>query len=200
MGGGFIGGLPEVIHEGEQAVGGGGGGGGGGGESTFDFRAVKAIVGTCQELEKEYFRLNEVPDPACVRPEPVLRLALARLLRRFEALPPVQGAREGDYKEYLWTQLKAIRQDLLIQNLKSAFAVEVYEAHARIALACSDLNEYNQCQTQLMELYREKSLPPSAFVNVSGSPSVVHSTLSLCGRREGRREGGVSKSERRDCS
>lgn len=142
------------------------GGGGGCERNNFDFRAVKAIVGTCQELEKEYFRLNEVPDPDSVRPEPVLRRALARLVRRFEALPPVQGAREGDYKEYLWTQLKAIRQDMLIQNLKNAFAVEVYEAHARIALACSDLNEYNQCQTQLMELYREKDLPASARDNV----------------------------------
>ena len=150
----------------EWGYGYGGGGGGGGERNNFDFRAVKAIVGTCQELEKEYFRLNEVPDPASVRPEPVLRRALARLLRRFEALPPLQGAREGDYKEYLWTQLKAIRQDMLIQNLKNAFAVEVYEAHARIALACSDLNEFNQCQTQLMELYREKDLPASALANV----------------------------------
>jgi hypothetical protein len=136
------------------------------GEGGFDFREVKAVVGSCQEVEKEYFRLNEVPDPASVRPEPVLRQALARLLRRFHALPPLQSAREADYKEYLWTQFKAIRQDLLIQNLKNAFAVEVYEAHARVALACNDLNEYNQCQTQLMELYKEADLPPEALAHV----------------------------------
>ena len=139
-----------------------GGYGRGGGADDFDFRAVKAIVGTCQELEKEYFRLNEVPDPATVRPEKVLRQALSRLQTRFDTLPDDQASREGYYKEYLWTQFKAIRQDLLIQNLKNAFAVEVYEAHARIALQCSDLNEYNQCQTQLMELYREASLPAAA--------------------------------------
>jgi len=39
------------------------------------------IKGTCEALEKSYFRLTCAPDPATVRPEPVLRRALERLLR-----------------------------------------------------------------------------------------------------------------------
>jgi hypothetical protein len=39
-----------------------------------------AISGTCKSLEKAYFRLTSAPDPSTVRPAPVLRKALARLV------------------------------------------------------------------------------------------------------------------------
>ena len=38
------------------------------------------VRGTCQEVEKSYFRLTAKPDPASVRPEPVLWKALDRLV------------------------------------------------------------------------------------------------------------------------
>lgn len=43
--------------------------------------ALHCLQGTSQQLEKSYFRLTSAPDPATVRPEPVLRAALDRLLR-----------------------------------------------------------------------------------------------------------------------
>jgi hypothetical protein len=47
--------------------------------------AVTLLQGTCQRLEKSYFRLTSAPDPAEVRPEGVLAAALDRLLRLVRA-------------------------------------------------------------------------------------------------------------------
>eukprot|EP01103_Thecamoeba_quadrilineata_P010571 TRINITY_DN231_c0_g1_i2.p1 TRINITY_DN231_c0_g1~~TRINITY_DN231_c0_g1_i2.p1 ORF type:complete len:620 (-),score=117.14 TRINITY_DN231_c0_g1_i2:202-2061(-) len=105
------------------------------------------IKGTSQDLEKKYLRLTEVPDPSTVRPEAVLREALSMLRTKW--------AKNPDYF-YTCEQLKSIRQDLTVQRIKNKFAVEVYEEHAHLSLANGDMSEYNQCQTQLKELYEQK--------------------------------------------
>jgi SAC3 family protein LENG8/THP3 len=42
------------------------------------------IKGTCTVVEKFYFRLTSAPDPAKVRPEPVLKQALKLLKSKWE--------------------------------------------------------------------------------------------------------------------
>jgi SAC3 family protein LENG8/THP3 len=108
------------------------------------------IRGTCQTLKKSYLRLTAPPRAELVRPEPILAKHLANV--RQERAQRGSSAKSHDY---LWfcLQLKAIRQDCTVQRIQSAFAVDVYELHAKIALEEDDLNEYNQCQTQLKELY-----------------------------------------------
>ena len=109
------------------------------------FQVLEPVKGTCTELEKDYFRLTSAPDPSVVRPQPVLERALQRLKDKWRS-------GEVDY-DWACNQLKAIRQDLTVQCVKNKFAVNVYETHARVALENADMNEYNQCQSQLKELY-----------------------------------------------
>jgi hypothetical protein len=102
------------------------------------------VIGTCQKLEKNYFRLTSPPKPEEVRPQDVLEKTFALLKKKWSA--------ETNYV-YICDQFKSMRQDLLVQHIKNKFTVSVYELHARIALEKKDLGEYNQCQTQLRALY-----------------------------------------------
>ena len=105
------------------------------------------IVGTCQELEKHFFRLTSKPDPDTIRPEPVLKKALAWLKDKW---------RKGEIKyEYFSGQLRSIRQDLTVQGIHNKFSVEIYQVHARLALEAQDLDQFNSCMSRLFELYKE---------------------------------------------
>jgi hypothetical protein len=105
------------------------------------------VKGTSNKLDKEYLRLTAPPRAELVRPKAVLVQHLQHL--------KAERQETSKRREYDWfcSQLKAVRQDCRVQRIVDAFTVDVYETHARIALEEGDLNEYNQCQTQLKELY-----------------------------------------------
>ena len=121
-------------------------------EEDFEVMTTK---GTCTVLEKEYLRLTAPPRAELVRPEPILKEHLANLKALW--LKPEKERGGGGKRDYVWfcSQFKALRQDLTVQRIFNAFAVHVYETHARIALEQGDLNEFNQCQTQLKDLYEK---------------------------------------------
>eukprot|EP01052_Picozoa_sp_SAG31_P033504 SAG31_NODE_3797_length_3874_cov_2.483444_3_plen_247_part_00 len=63
----------------------------------------------CRNIEKEYFRLNTAPDPAKVRPPDVLAKSLRHVQQNWVT-------QSKDY-EWVTSQMKAIRQDLVLQNI-----------------------------------------------------------------------------------
>lgn len=101
------------------------------------------IVGTSTKLEKSYLRLTTFPKAQDVRPLPILQRSLQHIKAKY--------IKEEDF---LWAneQLKAVRQDMTVQGIRSDFCVEVYETHARILLERGDLNEFNQCQSMIRTL------------------------------------------------
>ncbi|THH19429.1 hypothetical protein EW146_g1717 [Bondarzewia mesenterica] len=102
------------------------------------------IVGTSQEIFKDYLRLTSEPKPEQIRPYPVLQQTLTELKKRW---------REKNNYNWICSQFKSLRQDLTVQRIKNDFTVTVYEIHARMALEVGDMVEYNQCQATLKTLY-----------------------------------------------
>lgn len=59
------------------------------------------IQGTCQKLEKPYFRLTQAPNPEEVRPEPVLKKTLKLMKKKWKN-------QENDYR-YIDEQFRSMR-------------------------------------------------------------------------------------------
>ena len=104
-----------------------------------------SAVGTNTSLEKSFLRLTEAPSMATVRPPSVLARALELVCSKWRA--------NRDY-EYAKDQLKSIRQDLTVQHIRDGdLVLDTYQTHAKIALECGDLAEYNQCSAVLKSLH-----------------------------------------------
>ena len=101
----------------------------------------------CNNIEKEYYRMNELPDPNQIRPENILKKSLKMLKEKYES-------NKFPYK-YFEEQFRSIRQDLTIQSIQNDFSLDVYETNARIALKNYDVGNFNQCQTLLIPLYEK---------------------------------------------
>ena len=105
--------------------------------------ASPRVKGISKKLEKPYLRLTASPNPSTIRPVTVLKQSLDYIIDKYCDL--------NDY-DYVCEQFKSIRQDLTVQNIQSRFTAHVYELHARLALHHNDLNEFQQCQSRLLEL------------------------------------------------
>ena len=108
---------------------------------------AEPVQGTCVDVEKDYYRLTSAPVSSAVRPLPVLQQALRLIKERWKS---------GRDYAYCCNQLKSIRQDLTVQHLRSAFAVDVYETHGRLALEEADVAEFAQILSPLSALYDEQ--------------------------------------------
>ena len=76
------------------------------------------IVGKSKNIDKPYLRITGRPNPETVRPEHILKKALKHFLDMYK---------KGCNYEQLISQLRSIRQDLTVQDIKNSFTVQVYE-------------------------------------------------------------------------
>jgi len=140
--------------------------------TVIDLRGDKThqpLVGTCRVVVKRYRRLTDTPQAAEVRPLEVLRGAVERL-QHLQGSGDTEGAEaaveqaecEGGPTgwDYIGDQLRAVRQDLLVQGLHdprlsvegAEFTARVYGLNILWALGAKDLGQFLQCAAPLRGL------------------------------------------------
>lgn len=117
-----------------------------------------SFKGYNNELERKYSR--DAPIPEDIRPQSVLVKALNHITKQAALKEQIEGRPVA--LKYMSEQLKGMRQDLRVQDIRNNFSVKVYEMHARLSLENEDLGEFNQCQAALKQLYMVPSIDRSA--------------------------------------
>eukprot|EP01112_Ceratiomyxa_fruticulosa_P004747 TRINITY_DN1528_c0_g1_i8.p1 TRINITY_DN1528_c0_g1~~TRINITY_DN1528_c0_g1_i8.p1 ORF type:complete len:537 (+),score=133.70 TRINITY_DN1528_c0_g1_i8:423-2033(+) len=112
-------------------------------EPSVDGYDFPPVVGTSTVFQKPYLRLTSKPDPSTVRSIETLRSWFPMLLRRYKS--------KEKYAE-VSSELKSIRQDLMVQRIETHFTLEVYEAHLRLAVENQDQPEIAVCLSRIKEL------------------------------------------------
>eukprot|EP01063_Lacrimia_lanifica_P033758 TRINITY_DN6103_c0_g1_i1.p1 TRINITY_DN6103_c0_g1~~TRINITY_DN6103_c0_g1_i1.p1 ORF type:complete len:827 (+),score=293.84 TRINITY_DN6103_c0_g1_i1:52-2532(+) len=135
--------------------------------------APELIVGTSTELEKEYHRGEKNVEVGNVRPVSVLKKAFEHITAKH----PDVSAAMADYP-WLRSQLKAIRQDLVVQGISSGFTWDVYQYAMKLALRAHDGGEFMKCLAQLkrMEgaLERDGVVPEKAVMEMCAYRILFH--------------------------
>eukprot|EP01064_Diplonema_japonicum_P021594 TRINITY_DN31166_c0_g1_i1.p1 TRINITY_DN31166_c0_g1~~TRINITY_DN31166_c0_g1_i1.p1 ORF type:complete len:355 (+),score=62.73 TRINITY_DN31166_c0_g1_i1:60-1067(+) len=117
------------------------------------------IVGTSQELEKTYRRGEGNVEPSQVRPLEILDKSFNLVVSRKESNLTTTYP-------YIKDQLKSIRQDLLVQNIRTEFSWKVYLFALKEALLNKDVDEVSQCLTQLKGLEKIEGLKEGCVMEV----------------------------------
>lgn len=112
-----------------------------------DLQSFK-ITGTSTDIYKPYLRLTSAPDAHQVRTFETLKKTIIALKKKWN-----NGVKDVDAYRFVCDQFKSLRQDLTVQGIRNEFTVEVYEVHCRVALDAGDHEEFNQCKSQLVQLY-----------------------------------------------
>jgi SAC3 family protein LENG8/THP3 len=112
--------------------------------SEFDLEQL-IVVGTCQKVEKDYLRLTSAPAPNTVRPLPVLKQALKLVQEKWE-----KNKGTPECYVYMCSQLKSLRQDLVVQHIRNGKAYHVCPYFVCSVVHCIDLY-YNILTLQLVE-------------------------------------------------
>jgi SAC3/GANP family len=116
--------------------------------STIPFSSSYDIVGQNMEIEKSYLRLTTFPKWEDVRPLPVLIKALEHVKRKYQ---------QNDDFTWCDDQLRSIRQDITVQKshipTHHVIVLDTYQTHARILLEHGHLTAFNQCLSNVLQIY-----------------------------------------------